>query len=154
MSRLLSRFLGDRRGNSLLEFAFTLPLMVLLLSGTIEIGNHLRQANTVEKSLNAAALYIARSDNPNDAAVQSRAANLARTGTLDGSGNPLVTGWDSSDSILDISVASHPAGDGDVPVIRLEATVPYVPLVPGLMSFVGITKGIMRLSHEQAYVGN
>ncbi len=45
----LIRVPRDARGNAVVEFAFVLPLLLLLLAGMSEIGRAYYQANAVEK---------------------------------------------------------------------------------------------------------
>ncbi len=45
----LIRLIRDARGNAVVEFAFVLPLFVLILAGMTEIGRAYYQANAVEK---------------------------------------------------------------------------------------------------------
>ena len=38
-------------------------------------------------------------------------------------------------------------------VIRLEASVPYDPVVPGMIELLGFSQLMMRFSHEQGHIG-
>ncbi len=142
----------DRRGNAVLEFALVTPLLLLILVGLTEIGRAYYQANAVEKGLRAGALYAARGAYPLTAAARTAIDNLVRTGTLDGTGALLVSGWRKPAAGLEITVFGFDAGGATVPVIRLAATVPFDPMMPGMTGFVGIKDFTIRLSHEQAYL--
>jgi hypothetical protein len=78
--------------------------------------------------------------------------NLVRTGTLDGTGALLVSGWRKAEAGLEIVTFDFDAGAVTVPVIRLAAAVPFDPMMPGMPGFVGIEDFTIRLSHEQAYL--
>ncbi len=82
-------------------------------------------------------------------------ANLVKTGTLDGSGPYLVSGWADVDTDLNIDdTITFPVDDTTIPVVRLTATVPFDPLMPGMLAFVGLGDVNIELSHEQAFVGD
>jgi Flp pilus assembly protein TadG len=157
----------DRRGNVTVEFAAFLPFLLLLLVGGLEIGNAIRHGALIEKNLRAGTLYAARILNPDaDAPALSAKAratiqNLVRTGGQSGLDQPVVPGWADAAASLVIdaslvhvfSAENATAIDVAVPVVRLTAAVPYKPLLPGLLAFVKLNDIVIRLSHEQAYVG-
>ena len=64
------------------------------------------------------------------------------------------SGWAESGANLDIAAGSFTLDGNAVPVIRLAASVPFDPMLPGLATFVGLESFTIRLSHEQAYVGD
>ena len=154
MSGSFSNLWWDRRGNAIVEFALAVPLLVLIVAGMTEIGRAYFQAVAVEKGLRAGALYAAHSASPLGAADRAAAENLVRTGTLDGSGPLLVSGWESAGASLQITSTSFAVGEVSVPVIRFAASVPFDPLLPGLFGFVGLGDFTIASSHEQAYIGD
>lgn len=167
MSSLLNKLWRNRRGNVTVEFACFLPLLMLLLMGGLEIGNAIHQGALIEKNLRAGTLYAARILDPDaDGPILSAAAaatveNLVRTGGQSGRDRPVVPGWaDAAASLVIDSTLAHVFSsenatplDVSVPVVRLTASVPYTPLLPGLFATVGLNDIVIRLSHEQAYVG-
>ncbi len=152
----LIRLIRDARGNAVVEFAFVLPLLLLLLAGMTEIGRAYYQANAVEKGLRAGALFAGRNSFPLTAQVRTTVANLVKTGTLDGSGAYLVSGWADVAAGLNIDdTLTFPVdATTTIPVVRVTATVPFDPLMPGMLAFVGLGNATIQLSHEQAYVGD
>ena len=146
----------DARGNAVVEFAIVLPLLLLLLTGMTEIGRAYYQANAVEKGLRAGALFAGRNSFPLTAQVRTMVTNLVKTGTLDGSGPFLVSGWAEVDADLNIDdTLTFPVdATTTIPVVRVTATVPFDPLMPGMLAFVGLGDVNIELSHEQAYVGD
>lgn len=153
---LFDELLGrDTRGNAVLEFALVLPALLLLFAGIVEVGRAYSQANAVEKGLRAGAFYAARQSIPLSAAKRSAAENLIKTGTLDGTGPLLASAWSRPGADVDIDdSATFALGGIALPVIRVTATVPFDPILPGLLSFVGLGDYTITLSHEQAYVGD
>ncbi len=152
----LIRWTRDARGNVVVEFAFILPLLLLLLTGMTEIGRAYYQDNAVEKGLRAGALFAGRNSFPLTAQVRTMVANLVKTGTLDGSDPYLVSGWADVDADLNIDdTLTFPIdATTTIPVVRLIATIPFDPLMPGMLAFVGLGDVNIELSHEQAFVGD
>lgn len=167
MFNLSNKLWRNRRGNVTVEFAFFLPFLLLLLVGGLEIGNAIRHGALIEKNLRAGTLYAARILNPDagapalSAAARATIQNLVRTGGQSGLDQPVVPGWADAAASLVIdaslvhvfSAENATAIDVSVPVVRLTAAVPYIPLLPGLLAFVKLNDMVIRLSHEQAYVG-
>ena len=152
----LIRLTRDGRGNAVVEFALVLPLLLLLFTGITEIGRAYYQANAVEKGLRAGALFAGRNSFPLTGQVRTMVANLVKTGTLDGSGPYLVSGWAdvNADLNIDDTLTFPVDATTTIPVVRVTATVPFDPLLPGMMALVGLGDVNIQLSHEQAYVGD
>ena len=153
MLNWLNNLRRQENGNAVVEFALIMPFLLLLFSGLTEIGRAYFQANAVEKGLRAAALYASRASSPLSAADKVIAENIARTGTIDGSGASLVSGWDKPGASLTITSTDYDLSGVAVPVINVAAAVPLDPLVPELVAMVGLETFTINLSHEQAYVG-
>ena len=148
-----ARFTRDTNGNSAVEFALVLPVLLLAFVGLTEVGRAYYQADAIEKGLRAGALFAARSPSlsgPTMTAVE----NLVKTGSLNGVGPYLVSGWGKSGSDLQITSSDFSLDGEAIPVVRLSATVPFDPMLPGLAAFVGLENFNMTLSHEQAYLGD
>ena len=153
MLNWLSNLRRQESGNAVIEFALIMPFLLLLFSGLTEIGRAYFQANAVEKGLRAAALYAARATSPLSAADRVITENIVRTGTVDGSGPNLVSGWGKPGASVTITTTDYNLDGIAVPVINVAAAVPLDPLVPELVSMVGLESFTINLSHEQAYVG-
>ncbi len=144
----------DRRGTAAVEFALCTPLFLLVLIGVIEYGRLLAQSNAVEKGLRAGAMLAARSDFPLTGAQMQLVQNVVKTGNVDGTPPFLVDGWQDAGASLVIETSTFTSGAVvNLPVIRLEATVPYDPLLPGLMSSFGLENLKIETAHEQARIG-
>ncbi|WP_167730281.1 TadE family protein [Terasakiella sp. SH-1] len=138
----------------MVEFAAIIPFMLLLFIGLTEMGRAFVQANAVEKAMRAAAVYAARVENPTALDTVAVIENLVKTGTADGTGHYLVSGWAQESSRLDIAQSYFDLGEASIPVIRLTASVPFNPMIPELATMVGLDDFNIVLSHEQAYVDN
>ncbi len=155
MSGSLISILRERSGVAVIEFALFVPLFLLMLVGVIEYGRVLSQANAVEKGLRAGAMLAARSDFPLTGAQEQRIKNMVMTGNVAGELPYLAPGWEeASASLVVTSDTFNSTGVVNLPVFRLEATVPYQPLLPGLMSMIGLDDLIITTAHEQARIGN
>ena len=154
MCALLNRLIRDRRGTIVVEFALFVPILMILFLGITEVGRAHFQAVALEKGLRAGAMYAARNAFPLSAAVKTSTENLVRTGRLDGAPPYPVPGWAESSSGLQISPLSFDVDGTALPVVRLTATVPFDPLIPGLGIFFGVDGYKFELSHEQAYIGD
>src|SRR6185295_11404664 len=87
----------DEFGAALVEFTLLAPFLLFLGLGMSEFGRFLYQYQLVLDGLRDGARYLARLYDPTDATNQSNAANLAVTGTIDGSGAARVDGWAAAD---------------------------------------------------------
>ena len=86
-----------RIGSVAIEVALWLPVLFLLIGGTVQFGKITYTYYTLQKIVNSAASYLAVQNGVNfcpDAGDANIAAafNFALTGTTDGSGTPLVSG--------------------------------------------------------------
>ena len=61
VSRKVSRLMRDEQGGPLAEFALVLPLLLLLVFGTMEFANVLYQQHIITKGAQEAARFAARS---------------------------------------------------------------------------------------------
>ncbi|BBL69970.1 hypothetical protein MoryE10_05760 [Methylogaea oryzae] len=99
------------RGSAFVELVFVLPLLLLIVAGTVELGLTFMEYNTLRKSLRDAARYIqdqcmypaappsacyndASSTLAIPASLLQEATNLVRNGVPTG-GSPLMTGFDT-----------------------------------------------------------
>lgn len=111
MIAALRPFLRDTHGNAAAEFALMLPLLVLLLFGGMEMGNYFWSEHKAIKSAREGARYAARQPTSNFVcgatdlgAADTGVRNLIRTGTVDGTGSPVIPGWTDGASTIDIDV--------------------------------------------------
>lgn len=140
----------DERGAILVEFALVLPLFLMLLAIVLEIGLALHQQNILEKSVSTAASIAAHSNYPLDSDSRTRAANMAKTGNVSG-GTPLLAGWNESEASLQITTQTYDMDGTTVPYVTVDATVPYIPLLKGLLDFLGFNDFELHAAHEEVF---
>ena len=91
-------------GSAAAEFALVLPVLALLLFGTIEVGRALHDYQLVDKSVRSATRYLSRAPVSCPAGFdvldEANARNLALTGTVDGSGDYLLKYWTQPSTII------------------------------------------------------
>lgn len=144
----------DRSGVAATEFALLLPFLLLLLVGIYEFGMYLAQASSLEKSLRSGAMFAARNALPLSQQTRTQIANIVRTGDPSGEGPVRISGWGDDSATLLVTTRTHSANGEDVELVRLEASVPFEPLMSGFMSTLGFSDLRMRAAHEQAHVGS
>lgn len=154
----------DRAGSAAAEMAMLLPLLLMLVLGTLEAGNLMWSQHKVTKAVRDGARYAARQDiallncTAKDAAVESRIKLLTRTGQLASTtAAPKIVGW--SDAGVTVTVAcnaSFSAGiyaslPGGAPVVTVAASPAYHSLLGQLGLFdVG---GNLRAEAKAAVTG-
>ena len=162
MMRSLIRLSTDRRGSAAAEMAMVLPILLILIVGTFELGNYFLSEHVVDKAVRDAVRYAARQpvgDFDCDAGTMTAATavqKLARTGDPAGSQQRLPD-W-SDDTMTTVTVSCDDSGtysgiyadfpDG-VPVVTVSATVPYT-AVTGIFGVRGLTLDLH--AEEQAAV--
>ncbi len=116
--------LRSRSGNTVLEAALFIPILVTLLVSVEQLGKLTYTYYTIKKALYSAARYIGTQQGVNfcDAADPSILAglNFALTGTADGSANPLVNGL-TPDMLL-VSIERYSAADQTLSACDCSAT--------------------------------
>jgi Flp pilus assembly protein TadG len=147
------RMLRNQSGSALIEFTIMAPLLLSLVLGISEFGRFLYQYQMVLEGLRDAGRYLGRLD-ANDATNQSNAANLATTGTIDGSGEPRVDGWEAGDidfSVTDVdNTAGIYRGPAEIEVIEVTTTFDYADV--GFLSALGFDPISIDAAHEQRVI--
>jgi len=124
-----------QRGVATIEFAICAPVLLLLMLATAEVGRMLVQANTLSKAVRDGARYTAR-DAANGStgtvlitnAVRDNTRNLVVTGTMSGTGAPLLPGL----TVADVTVTDAGAG-----FIAVSATYTDQPLLGAALPTFG-----------------
>ena len=153
--RLLIRLAADRTASSATEMAMSLPLLLALLFGAVELGYFFMSEHVVQKGVRDAARYASRlpvSDYPScapTAEAKLEIQRVARTGRPDGTASRLP-GW-TADTMTNVTVNCDTSGtytgiytdfpDG-VPVLTVHAAVPY----PSLFGTIGIPVPTLMLN--------
>ncbi len=125
----------NSRGIASVELAIALPVLLLLLTATVEVGRLLSEYDTLTKSVRNAARYLAANALQGTTGVvsitpqvQSATANLVVTGNVNGTGASLLPGLVSAD------VAVTDLGGGYVSV---SASYTYQPILGATLSTFG-----------------
>jgi Flp pilus assembly protein TadG len=132
--------LADRKGSAAVEMALSLPILLVLAFGSLEVGNYFLSEHVVDKAVRDASRYAARlavTNYPSCTSVNSTAEqqikNVARTGDPAGT-NPRLWGWADGNTTVSVScdnVSSYGTGGiytdfpNGAPVVTVTATVPY-----------------------------
>ena len=175
----LRRARRSQSGVAAVEFVLILPVLALMLFGTIDIGRLLFDYHAVSKSVRDAARYVARSDqdalfsNPTTCLVDlttvpgsptQNARNMVLTGTIDLSGDYIVKYWtDPTDVVVSGVCFDNTAGTyqgfypmagfdaDDAPIVTVTATMSF----PFLMGWVLGQDGSLTftISHEEVFIG-
>jgi hypothetical protein len=93
---LIRRCLFHSGGQTAIETAFLLPMLIVLLGGVFELGRLMYIYNTLEKSMKSGVQYLQRTQgvdfcNPSDPAFTD-AANFIVYGNLQGTGDAVLPG--------------------------------------------------------------
>ena len=148
MMRTFIRLAADRTGAAAAEMALVMPLLIILMVSTFELGHYFLSEHVVQKSVRDAARYASRLPMGNypgcspTIAAQTQIQKVARTGTPDGTVQRLQ-GW-NNDNMTTVSVTCDTSGTytgiyvdfpGGVPIVTVSAVVPY----PSLFGVMGIS---------------
>jgi len=151
------RLLRDDAGAAFIEFALLAPFLLFLGLGMTEFGRFLYQYQLVLEGLRDAGRYLARLD-PNDTTNQDKAANLAVTGTVDGTGEARVDGWIADDVGFSVDEVANDDGSGnplyrgaaDIEVVQVTTTFDYADV--GFLSALGLDAISIDAAHEQRVI--
>lgn len=178
MMRQALLLVRDRSGTAAVEMALVFPFLLLLMMGSIDLGNYFLSEHVVDKAVRDASRYAARlpiintdgttnydcSSNTVSSATQTSIQQVARYGDPSGTGTVRLPGW-TSNSMAVVTLSCDNSGDifvnkgvyagfpnsGAVPRITVTATVPYNTLfgIAGL----GISSMNLRAQNQAAVIG-
>ncbi|MGZ2411052.1 Flp pilus assembly protein TadG [Sphingomonas sp. F9_3S_D5_B_2] len=141
----------DRSGSAAAEMALVLPLLLVIMTGSIELGSYFLREHTLVKAVRDGAAYAARrnmsaydcvSGTPSiSQSVKDDTKTLVRTGQLSG-GSDQLPNWTSQNASFSMTVSCVTAANsvpmtglysgsptGKVPVVTVTAQLPYNPVV-------------------------
>jgi Flp pilus assembly protein TadG len=166
MKRAL-RALWDCSGAAAAEMAMVLPILLILIFGSVELGYYFMSEHVVDKAVRDASRYAARlplSDYPGCTSIDSTALQqiqrLARTGDPAGTVARLA-GW-TADTMTTVTISCPGTGtyaNGGIytdfpngaPVVTITAQVPYTTLF-GLLGLGAATLNL-NASQQAAVMG-
>ena len=160
MRRLLSKLAHDCRGNAAAEMALVMPLLLILLFGSAELGNFFMNEHTLVKAVRDGARFAARQNFSNYTAcsgepggtVVADTKNVVKRGYLTGGGSILTP--NISDNNIDVRTECLASAGGQTmsgiyngrivggvasgaQIVRVSASVPYRSLF-GAMGFTNV----------------
>ena len=136
-----SRLAADRAGSAAAELALALPLLLILMFSSFEMGYYFLSEHVVQKAVRDAARYAARLPSSSypactpTAAAEAQIQKVARTGRPDGTVQRLQ-GW-TADTMTTVTVTCDTSGtytgvftDNPLgaPTITVASNVPYASL--------------------------
>ena len=138
MLRIHRSRLRQTKGNELIEFALVLPLLVLLLAGSVEIGRAFYTYNILTKSVRNAARYLSASQMSPSGVVPggyvTNARTLAMYGNVTGAGAKIIPNLNSSD--ITVSGTASPGSSVNEFYVTVSANYTYSPLFGFVLSSV------------------
>lgn len=167
LSATVKQFRHEEHGSVLVEMTLITPLMIALSAGVFEFGNLIHQKLLIESGLRDAARYAARCNpdfyTPSGTTCEQIAANIASTGTWDGTGGARVAGWGSADVTVDRGYLTIPItvdADGNqnyrsatanVRTVRVSTSFEYDGT--SLLLYLGLSPIILTGAHEERVIG-
>ena len=123
-------------GTAALELAIALPVLLLLLVATAEVGRLLSQYDTLTKSVRDAARFLASNALGGTTGVvaitpqvQTQTQNLVVTGNINGSGSAILPGLVAANVTVTAVDSTH---------VSVSAAYPYQPLLGATLPTFGI----------------
>jgi Flp pilus assembly protein TadG len=168
MHRIVS-LVRDRNGTAGVEMALVLPLLLVLMFGSFELGNYFLSEHVVDKAVRDAARYAARlpladyssCSVPSGEAAEQQTQRVARFGDPSGSGAARLVDW-TADSMTTVTISCDTTssyGTGGIyadfpdgaPVVTVSTTVPYNTLF-GMLGLGAVTLDLNARS-QAAVIG-
>lgn len=160
------RLVRDVRAAAAAELALVMPLLLLLMTGAIELGNYFYNEHILVKAVRDGTRYAARQDfshyNACSGAVgepiYTNTKNLVRTGLLAGGSDRLMN-WGAATFTMTMDCTTTAGGQpmtgiyrgraAGAPRVLVHASVPY----PSFFGVLGLSNSSLRLNAtEQAAV--
>lgn len=163
----LRSFRNCQSGAAAAEMVLIMPLLLVLVFGTLEIGQYFWFEHRVVKSVRDGARFAARQpftkfscaqtrvivgggSTATDTALETTIKNVTRTGNIAGSGSAIIPGWDNSHITVSISCPGTAVttgiytGQSNAPRVKVEADIPY----RALASTMGFNTTSLRVKSE------
>ena len=152
----------DRSGSAAVEMALVTPLLLVILFGSVEVGNFFYNEHLLTKAVRDGARYAARQNfsyystctgvpGGSGGPVETETRNLVKTGYVTGTGDRLAA-WNANTITLStncFTTATDAASSTQnmtgiyrgrttgAPVVTVSARVPYRPIVGTAFGFSG-----------------
>lgn len=161
----LSGFPRDQEGSALVEGAVLVPVLFALIFGVLEFSYYFYQQHLVSTGVRDAARYLARVEDPTDAAAQTTAQNLAATGSPSGGSTRRTKGFDPAEVTVSFSFVANAPVDGVRPyrqssdpaipdslrIVNVTGSFTWAPL--GMWGFFGFGTKNVTVTHSERWIG-
>lgn len=156
---VLRSLLKRESGAAAAEMALVMPLLLILMMGSVELGNYFYNEHKLVKSVRDGARYAARQRFANYTACTGAPSDpvpadtelMVRKGTLDSTAPDLLANWDDADFQISISCQASVDDDdgtydvagiyanfaGGAPTVLVSVQLPYRPLLATPFGFSG-----------------
>ena len=161
------RMRSEDGGAAAAEMALVLPLLMMILFGSFEVGHFFYSAHIANKGVRDGARFAARQNfvllgcGPSvaDAPTDTRIKEVTRTGQP-ANGTPRIFGWDNTEVTVTVTCVTtgsfatagiYTGLTGGARKVEVSAAVPY----PSLFRFVGINSSALSINarSEAAVMG-
>ena len=126
------------KGNEIIELALILPLLVLLLAGSVEIGRAFYTYNILTKSVRHAARYLSAAQISPSGTISgtyiTRARNLSVYGNVAGTGPTILS--DLTVANITVPAVATPGTSANEFYVTVSANYQYSPLFGFVLSSV------------------
>lgn len=123
--RTLRRLLRDKCGSAAVEMALVTPLMLVVMLGSVEVGNYFYDEHRLVKAVRDGARYAARqsfssyssvcpSGQP-AAPIPANAKLMTQKGTLDSTAQDLLPNWSNATFSISVTCVNSLASGGATP---------------------------------------
>jgi Flp pilus assembly protein TadG len=163
---MIRRLHSDTRGTAAIELVLVLPLLLVLMLGSVELGSYFWSEHILVKGVRDGAIFAARReiyDCTGGAATVSQAAKddteaVVRSGELSG-GTDRLPNWDSATFDVTVACAADAGGTamsgmysqtgGNVPIVTVTAQLPYRTVI----STIGFNAASLNLGAREQAIG-
>ena len=156
MLQRLAGFRRDQRGNAVLEFVITLPLVLAMLVLIAEFGRAIWYHHVVTKGVRDATRYLSRAPEDQFATFAERAGHLAMTGVPDASATPVHAWWTDVATVTvspaPVELAAPPLFRTPFDVVSVQAAVPVS--FPALVLLGRATSITIGAADQARYIGD
>ena len=149
-----------QRGTAAVEMALVLPLLLVIMFGSVELGNYFYDQHKLTKAVRDGARYAARQRFANytgctgspPQAVIDDTRKIVRKGTLNNTDSDLLPNWDAAGVSFTVTMTCQPTLDlgggntpppsgiytgmtGGAPSVTVTSSLPYQPAVGSAFGF-------------------
>jgi Flp pilus assembly protein TadG len=157
----LARLWKDRRGSAMVEFAFALPILAIIVVGVLEIGRAIHYHQALTEGVRAGVRYLTRVGEPCQNSAKDAAVGLIVTRSIGWDNPPLFADWPAdeaswaSDPTFQVEFADCDANTGELngATVSMTAEFTYSDSL-GVLGWIGHEGGIpMVAGHEEVWIG-